>query len=1812
MTTDGGGWTVIQDRRDGSVDFYRGWADYKAGFGKLDGEHWLGNDRINGLASPNSGAQLYVKMKRNNGDTAYAKYGSFSLDTEANKYKLTASDFTGTSGDSLTYHSNRPFTTKDKDNDEWGGGCCEDQGTGNCAVAFLGAWWYGACHTSNLNGHYGDTNYADGLDWAAITNRYESLKETRMMTRRSKPIPGGLVAEWRFDNDWSDATGLWHTATPVNGATLGAGKVCAGVKFDGMDDHVELPTMPAALGTTGLTLAAWVKFERGASGSAYERVFDIGNGQANNNILFARQSTGGNLYFEVLNGSSSCGHIIASNVIDSNLHHYVATLDANKNAKIYRDGVQVAAGTFTCLPAGVSRTKSYIGKSNWSGETPFQGQIDEAKIWNTGFTAAQVAAIYANENAGKNWDGTARNCPAPAKRDCRAWLADDVASLKGKDGLYWIHANSTATQAWCDMTTDGGGWTVFQDRRDGSVDFYRGWADYKAGFGKLDGEHWLGNERIHGLTQDGGELYVKLKRVNGQEAYAQYSTFKIANEAANYTLTATGYTGTAGDSITTEHNGKGFTTKDRDNDVWGNNCANEYYGAWWYGSCHYSNLNGHYGDTNYADGPVWYHFAGYYDPMKETRMMVRTGGAPRETCTATAMSCRALLNADSTLKGKDGVYWIDPDGSGGAAPFQAYCDMTTDGGGWTVFQNRRDGSEDFYRGWADYKAGFGSVTGEHWMGNDRVSVLTQYGAELYVKLKRANGQEAYARYSTFKIADEANKYTLTATGYSGTAGDSITTEHNGKGFTTKDRDNDVWGNNCANEYYGAWWYGSCHYSNLNGHYGDTNYADGPVWYHLAGYHEPMKETRMMVREASSLPICSAPVPVAEWRMDEPSWSGAAGEVKDSGTGGYHGTAVKGAATGEAKVCRGGSFDGADVRHVTLPTAFQDVAQNSFTMSLWVKPGKTHEIDPQHNGDCGSAGSCGGVSGQNYALFPSFDSSKHGWEGNNYSAAGLSVGTNGISVYEHSGSYMPAVLVWEGSVSASEWTHVTVAYRDGTPSLYVNGEFRKTGVKTGKSTVVATHFIGSPVYGNYKGGVDEYKVFPGSLTSGQIAAIHANESAGKNHDGTTRTCPLTGPDHYELSVPTTGVSCLGYEIKVTACKNADCSTKYTEAANTQATLSASHGQLGATGVAFDANGEARTTLSFPDAANGATTTIKLDGAQVKAQKPAKCCPDGTACAERDNCTLTFSTAGLIFTKSAGGNSESPATQISGKTSEQLYLRAVQANTTTKKCEAVVSGNRAVGLAYTCNTPATCSSGNWMTVGGTSFGSGGTTNVTLNFDATTGAAPFTLKFNDAGKIQMTAAVTTNNGAVLRGAMLTPFLVKPAGLCVYSTDTSTCSAADATCPKAKTAGAPFNLTVTAVRTEDGTNPACGSPDATRTPNFQMSGIAMESALVAPAGGANGLVGVKTLDITANGWNSVNQSISEVGVFKFSATAPQYLGETIGTSGKFETGAMGRFTPAKLTTTWNAPTLGHACGSSFSYLDQPFGFGTAPEFTITATNLAGALTQNYTGAFWKLVAPSSLPGYNHENASDPATGDSVTFVSGVGFSNLQAGTFAYASKVNGVGKLKTDGARFAYTRPTAPGVQTPFTPQISLSVPRAVFCDAEADCAQTGGAMPTTGVQISGIAGASLRQGRVQMLDLVGRETMDIKMAVGIQYYVNATQQWRTNNQDTCTVIRPSDFAFDFPNPDTNHLTACETKMTTVDNKLYLTKPGSGNDGTIDLTLNLGNTATGQTCTSIQSGFTGSATAAGSPWLQIGTTDPKAKAKFTVRSVTIPRQRY
>ncbi|NXK93291.1 ANGP4 protein, partial [Formicarius rufipectus] len=189
------------------------------------------------------------------------------------------------------------------------------------------------------------------------------------------------------------------------------------------------------------------------------------------------------------------------------------------------------------------------------------------------------------------------------------------------------------------------------------------------------------------------------------------------------------------------------------------------------------------------------------------------------------------------------------------SPLQAYCDMETDQGGWTVIQLRVNGSLSFQRNWREYKQGFGDAAGEYWLGNEAVHLLTsQVPYALRVELQDWEGGQVYAHYRKFQLGSEQQLYRLSLQDYSGTAGQQSGLALQGTQFSTRDADNDNCLCKCAQMLSGGWWFDACGLSNLNGIYyparNNIRKLNGIRWHHFQGPSYSLKGTRMMIRPTS--------------------------------------------------------------------------------------------------------------------------------------------------------------------------------------------------------------------------------------------------------------------------------------------------------------------------------------------------------------------------------------------------------------------------------------------------------------------------------------------------------------------------------------------------------------------------------------------------------------------------------------------------------------------------------------------------------------------------------------------------------------------------------------------------------------------------------------------------------------------------------------------------------------------------------------------------------------------------------------------------
>ncbi|XP_047228736.1 tenascin isoform X6 [Girardinichthys multiradiatus] len=174
MTTDGGGWMVFLRRQNGKLEFFRNWKNYTGGFGNMNDEFWLGLSSLHKITSLGH-YELRVDL-RNNGESAYAQYDKFSVAEPRTRYKVYLGAYSGTAGDSMSYHQGRPFSTYDNDN---------DIAVTNCALSYKGAFWYKNCHRVNLMGKYGDTSHSQGINWFHWKGHEHSIEFAEMKIRPS-------------------------------------------------------------------------------------------------------------------------------------------------------------------------------------------------------------------------------------------------------------------------------------------------------------------------------------------------------------------------------------------------------------------------------------------------------------------------------------------------------------------------------------------------------------------------------------------------------------------------------------------------------------------------------------------------------------------------------------------------------------------------------------------------------------------------------------------------------------------------------------------------------------------------------------------------------------------------------------------------------------------------------------------------------------------------------------------------------------------------------------------------------------------------------------------------------------------------------------------------------------------------------------------------------------------------------------------------------------------------------------------------------------------------------------------------------------------------------------------------------------------------------------------------------------------------------------------------------------------------------------------------------------------------------------------
>ncbi|MFE8713067.1 DUF6701 domain-containing protein [Aeromonas allosaccharophila] len=436
------------------------------------------------------------------------------------------------------------------------------------------------------------------------------------------------------------------------------------------------------------------------------------------------------------------------------------------------------------------------------------------------------------------------------------------------------------------------------------------------------------------------------------------------------------------------------------------------------------------------------------------------------------------------------------------------------------------------------------------------------------------------------------------------------------------------------------------------------------------------------------------------------------------------------------------------------------------------------------------------------------------------------------------------------------------------------------------------------------------------------------------------------DHFQLDHSGQPLTCNPETVTVKACANAACTTLITDPVTATLSLtptSASNGWIGGNTVTFSGGS---TTVQLRNNTPTAVT-IGVSGSNPTT-KPfsTTLCKAGAGTPSAAACTLNFADSGFFF----------DVPDVYSNQPQTVTIKAVKKSDVTKQCvPGFASQTKSVKFWSSYISPASNPYNSNMSVNNSVLGTslGTATPVSLMFDAQ-GQSTITVNYPDAGKMQLDArydGTGSEAGLVMLGA--DQFVARPVGLCITPPQ-GVCAAGNSSCPVFKKAGETFQVDIKAMAWESANDGDICAGNLT-TPNFVLSNIALGSTLVAPSPGTNAALGTTTYSHVAalNSINSISQTVSEVGVFRMTATPPanSYFNYTISSA---QSQPVGRFVPWDFNLLSGALTP--ACGQ-FSYMSQPFGV----KMTVQARNKSAGVTRNYGGEFAKgrlyLVA-----GNNHD----------------------------------------------------------------------------------------------------------------------------------------------------------------------------------------------------------------------------------------------------------
>ncbi len=660
------------------------------------------------------------------------------------------------------------------------------------------------------------------------------------------------------------------------------------------------------------------------------------------------------------------------------------------------------------------------------------------------------------------------------------------------------------------------------------------------------------------------------------------------------------------------------------------------------------------------------------------------------------------------------------------------------------------------------------------------------------------------------------------------------------------------------------------------------------------------------------------------------------------------------------------------------------------------------------------------------------------------------------------------------------------------------------------------------------------------------------------------------DHIRIEHSGIGLTCQRSDIVIRACEDASCSSEYLCPVTVTMTPASANPPAWISGDTYTFS-TGSTTVQLRQ---NTPTTLTLGIAS-----PSPTPSNGTTCylgGSPGSCDMEFFESGFVF--------DIPDL-TSCQTSSAVSIQAVRADATAQTCVAdggFANSGKTVNFWSNYTNPASGSSQVGLSGSNIATSSPGT-GISLNFDATA-TASFTVNYPDAGQLLLDARYdgvgAEETGLVMLGN--DSFTVRPVGLCVYSDDINAdCASGDGSCSGFKRVNENFNLKIKAVCWESaGDTDFCSGN--TTTPNYVQNGIPISHTRVAPtsAGSADGSIGISSIDMVDadNGEHVIgNQTVSEVGVFTFTAAPTNYFGTVLPAATSTN---IGRFTPDHFETSISANgTLENAC-TGFTYSGQGFGYDPLdrPTMTITATDSGGNTTVNYRDDFVKLTDPAtqiSMPAVTADATSlgaDAVTPLALTWSPAA--SNLTA-------NADGTLTFTLGADQFTYTR-NANALVDLFNTDIQLEV---------ASIADGDGITANDLSRFFVPASIEVRYGQLVLRNAYGPETLPLTLPLLAEYF-NGTS-FVSNSLDNCTAydsvnLGLSNFQGNLALGETTPA-GNGTLLAGVGTGMSLSAPwvsaATPNDGSVDLTLDLS-----------------AATGLNLPWLLPGGVNPTAQATFGI----------